>query len=258
VIKPPLLELRDVRITVKDRVLIERVSMTVQPGELWCVLGRNGAGKTMLLQTMIGLRALEQGSVAMGGKALAHWRRNDAARFRAFLPQALRDAFPLTAIDAVLVARHPRMSRWRWESDDDRAVARAALDAVDLATMAQRDVLTLSGGERQRVAIATLIAQDAPLMLLDEPLAHLDVHHQLLVMRQLQALVSSGECGVILSLHDINLATRFASHAVLFRERAQVDVGPIAEVANASALSLAYGYPLSRVDAGGRVLFVAD
>jgi iron complex transport system ATP-binding protein len=254
----PLMELEDVRLSVAGRVLIGALSMRVQRDELWCVLGRNGAGKTLLLQTMAGLRGVQGGTIRMNARCLATWPRDDAARFRAFLPQVAYDAFSLSVMDAVLVARHPRLSRWGWESDDDRALVQVALAAVDLTAMADRDVMTLSGGERQRVAIAALLAQNTPLMLLDEPLSHLDLRHQILVMSRLQALASSGDRGIVMSLHDINLAARYATHAVLFREEGAVDVGRIADVANERALSVAYGYPITRVTTGERVMFVAD
>lgn len=253
-----LLQLDVIRLTVPRRTLVDGLSLRVDRGQLWCMLGRNGAGKTMLLQAMMGFRVPDSGSVSMDGRPLAAWRRDDAARFRSFLPQSISDAFSLSVIDAVLVARHPRLSRWQWESDGDRDVARAALDAVDMTAMSGRDVMTLSGGERQRVAIAAVIAQGTQLTLLDEPLAHLDLNHQIMVMRQLQAIALSKDSGVILSLHDVNLALRFATHALLLGEDGHVAAGPILDVINERALSQAFGHPVARVDAGDRILFVAD
>ena len=253
-----LLQLDDVRLAVTGRVLIDALTLRVDRGQLWCMLGRNGAGKTMLFQAMMGFRAPVGGVVTMEGRPLAAWRRDDAARFRAFLPQSISDAFSLSVIDAVLLARHPRLSRWHWESDGDRAVARAALDAMELSEMIGRDVMTLSGGERQRVAVAAAIAQDTPLTLLDEPLANLDLNHQIMVMRRLHAIAVSKDRGVMLSIHDVNLALRFATHAMLFGEGGRVAAGPILDVVNEHALSEAYGHPVTRVNAGDRVVFVAD
>ena len=95
------------------------------------------------------------------------------------MPQAAHDAFSATVLDTVLLNRFPHLTGWGWESDDDRSAARAALDTLGLASFASRDVLTLSGGERQRVALAAVLCQNAPLLLLDEPLSHLDLHHQI-------------------------------------------------------------------------------
>ena len=115
-------------------------------------------------------------------------RRGDAARQRGLLPQVLADAFSARVLDVVLLGRHPHLARWDWESEDDRRIARAALAAVDLAGFEARDVLTLSGGERQRVGLAALLAQDPLLLLLDEPLAHLDLHHQVAAAEHLLRL----------------------------------------------------------------------
>ncbi len=135
-------------------------------------------------------------------------------------------------------------------------MALAALEAVDLAGMAERDVTTLSGGERQRVAIAALLVQEAPLLLLDEPVAHLDLHHQITILEHLAALAATRERAVVFSVHDLNLASRFATHAMLYREDGAIDRGPIAEVMNIDALSDAFRYPVTQVRVGARTVFV--
>ncbi|MEP6655653.1 MAG: ABC transporter ATP-binding protein [Betaproteobacteria bacterium] len=256
---PPssLLAVDAVTLAVAGRTLIRAVSLQVRPGDFWCILGANGVGKTLFLRTLAGLRSIDGGSVTLAGKVLGDWTLQDAARIRGLLPQTTYHAFPMPVIEAVIMGRHPHLSRWAWEQGDDRARAEAALRDVGLAGMAQRDITTLSGGERQRVAIAALLAQEVPLLLLDEPVAHLDLHHQILVLGQLEQLARSGR-GVMLSIHDLNLARRFATHALLFGDDASVAVGPAPDVMTEPALSRAYGHPVSRVDIGSRTLFVAD
>lgn len=253
----PLLDVVGLTLTVAGRTLIRNVSLRVFPGDFWCILGANGAGKTLLLHTLVGLRPLDGGTVALAGKSIAQRTLHEAARIRGFLPQASFHGFPMPVLDAVVMGRHPHLSRWAWEEGDDHARAEDALREVGLATFAQRDITTLSGGERQRVAIAALLAQDVPLLLLDEPVAHLDLHHQILVLRHLAQLTRSGRA-VVLSIHDLNLARRFATHALLFGDDASVEVGPVDDVMNERALSRAYGHPVARVTIGERALFVAD
>jgi len=254
---PPLLAVDVLALSVARRTLIDEVSLRVNDGDFWCILGANGAGKTLFLHTLAGLRRIDGGAVALSGRPLAQWSLADAARVRGFLPQATYHAFPMQVLDAVVMGRHPHLSRWDWETDRDRERARAALSEVGLSDLETRDITTLSGGERQRVAVAALLAQDVPLLLLDEPVAHLDLHHQILVLRHLAQLVQTGHA-VMLSLHDLNLARRFATHVMLFRGDGEVDTGATDDVMREDALTAAFGHPVSRVTVGQRALFVAD
>jgi len=230
--------------------------MSVRPGEVWAVLGANGAGKTLFLHTLAGLRAPARGRIELAGRPLAQCPALEAAKLRAFLPQALHDAFSASVLDVVLLGRHPHMSRWGWEGEAERRLAHAALRAVEMETLAERDVTTLSGGERQRVAIAALLVQDSPLLLLDEPVAHLDLHHQVAILGHLAELAAASRKAVVLSVHDLNLAARFATHAMLYRGDGRVDLGPIEAVMSDEALSSAFRYPVDRTQVRGRTVFL--
>lgn len=253
----PLLEVRDLTLQIGQRTLIRKLSLTVNTGEVWCVLGANGVGKTMLFNTLVGLRSAASRCIWFCGEPLDHWSARDAARVRGFLPQTIHDAFSAPVLDVVLLGRHPHLSRWGWEREVDREMALAALQAVDLADLAERDITTLSGGERRRAAIAGLLVQDAPLLLLDEPITHLDIHHQILVLEHLAALALSQQKAVIFSIHDLNLAFRFATHALLFREDGFVEHGPVEEVMNDAALSDAFRHPVAQMHIGRQTVFVA-
>jgi len=254
----PLLEANDLSLRVATRTLVHDLDFRVQPGELWCVLGRNGAGKTTLLHTLMGLREAQGGAVRLAGKNLAAWTPAEAALQRGFLPQSFHDAFSSSVLDCVMIGRHPHLSRWQWEDEGDREVALAALALVDLTGFGGRDVLTLSGGERQRVALAALFAQDAPLLLLDEPVSHLDLHHQLMVLEHLRLLARERSRGVLFTVHDLNLAARFASHALLLTPQGAVRSGAIAAVMAEDDLSAAFGHRVARIEAAGRTLFVPN
>lgn len=253
----PFLAVDALMLSVAGRRLIDEISLRVYPGEFWCILGANGAGKTLFLHTLAGLRRVDRGSVTLFDRPLAQWSLAEAARVRGFLPQSTYHAFPMPVLDAVVMARHPHLSRWEWERGEDRARAEDALREVGLVDMEARDITTLSGGERQRVAVAALLAQDVPLLLLDEPVAHLDLHHQILVLRRLAELTDAGHA-VMLSIHDLNLARRFATHVMLFCGDARVEAGPTDSVMREDALAAAFRHPVSRVSAGQRTLFVAD
>lgn len=254
----PLLEADDLSLGVGGRTLVRGMGLRLNAGEVWCLLGPNGSGKSTFLHTAVGLREAQGGALRLAGRPLAQWSAAAAARQRAFLPQNFHDAFSATALESVMLGRHPHLSRWQWEGEEERERALAALRAVDLAGLEQRDVLTLSGGERQRVALAALLAQDAPLLLLDEPVSHLDLHHQVLVLEHLVRLARERAKGVLFTVHDLDLAARFASHALLLTPQAPPLHGPIGAVMTEAALGRAFGHGVSRVELAGRTLFVPD
>lgn len=242
---------------IGNRVLVGGLDWQIDPGQCWCIIGRNGAGKSTLLRTLAGLRVPEGGEVELGGRALSAWHLAALARERAFLAQGRSDAFGYRVIEAVLSARHPYQDAGYWESDADHQTALAALRAMDVADLAERDVRTLSGGERQRVAIAAALAQDTPLLLLDEPANALDLAHQWSVMNLLGRLCRESGKAVVMVSHDLNLAHGVASHALLLMGEGQWQAGPVDEVMQAPLLGRCLGHPIEIVQHGSRTLYVA-
>jgi iron complex transport system ATP-binding protein len=241
---------------VGSRTLVEHLDWTVGAGECWCVIGRNGAGKSTLLRTLAGLRQPDAGSISIGGRPLADWPLEELARKRAYLPQSRSDAFSYRVIETVLAARHPYHGQRYWEGSDDHAIALAALASMEVAELAQRDVRTLSGGERQRVAIAAMLAQDTPLLLLDEPANALDLAHQVSMMQLIAKLCrEQGKTAVMIG-HDLNLAQQACSHALLLMGDGSWEAGPIGQVMTAPALSRYLGHPIDIVMHGERRIFV--
>ena len=254
----PLLDCEGLTLRAGTRTLLRELNMSLRAGELWCVLGPNGSGKTTLLHTLAGLRAPAAGWVRWRGRDATAWPIDEAARLRGLLPQHLHDHFAVRAIEIVLMGRHPHLSRWGWEDETDVAVALDALHAVGAEVLAARNVMSLSGGERQRVAIAALLAQQVPLMMLDEPTAHLDLKHQLQVLQHLRTLVDTDHRGAIVALHDLNLAARCATHALVLDGQGAAAHGPVAEVMDETTLGTAFGVRVQRIDVEGIWQFVAS
>jgi iron complex transport system ATP-binding protein len=250
------LQVTQLTLRAGNRVLITDLSQTFTPGEMWCIAGPNGAGKTTLISALAGLSKAASGAISLDGRVLSVWRSDELARRRALMPQATHDAFSATVLDVVMLNRFPHLSGWGWESDADRAAAHTALDALGLAAFASRDVLSLSGGERQRVALAATLCQDAPLLLLDEPLAHLDLHHQIDCLGALSGWIGSKQRGVIFSCHDLNLARRFATHALLLDGAGHAYAGPVRDVLTPERASVAFGYPLTLIQQDGHEALV--
>lgn len=246
----------DLHLRIGNRPLVTALDWQVRPGECWCVIGRNGAGKSTLLRTLAGLREPDAGSVHLHERSLPDWPLQELARERAYLSQGRSDAFGYRVIETVLSARHPYQDAGYWESDADLNAAHAALQALDVAALAERDVRTLSGGERQRAAIAATLAQDAPLMLLDEPTNALDLAHQVSVMGLLARLRDQSGKAIVMVSHDLNLAHGVASHALLLMDGGQWHAGPVAEVMQAQILSQCLGHPIEIVQHGSRLIYI--
>lgn len=256
-VAPPMLGARGLRVSVGAKPVCAALDFTLQAGDTLVILGRNGAGKSTLLHTLAGLRAPAAGQVLLSGQPYAAWPRGHEACLRGLLAQSQPDNFSATVLETALVGRHPYLGRWDWESPADEAIALKALERMGLAGFAERQVPTLSGGERQRLAIATLLVQQPRLYLLDEPLAHLDLHHQVEVLDHFRSLAADG-AGVAMVLHDINLAARYASHMLLLDGEGGHTVGPTGAVLTVDRLSAAFGHPLRAIDDNGTPLFVPN
>ena len=253
----PLLDTDGLAVHIGGRWICRELSLCLMAGERLVVLGPNGAGKTTLLHTLAGLRNAQRGEVRLQGKALSAWPGKALARTRGVLPQREPDWFAATVMETALVGRHPHLSRWAWEGAEDARIARDALACMGLGAMAARNILSLSGGERQRLAIASLLAQQPALYLLDEPLSHLDLHYQIVVLEHLSALVRDG-AGVVMVLHDLNLAARFADHVVLLDGQGRMVSGTVDAVMQADVLSMAFGHPLHRHMIEGQPAFLLE
>ena len=230
-------------ISAGKRSLINGLNWSVNRGEFWCVLGKNGAGKTSLLHTLAGAATPTQGSVLLSDQNTDELDALTLSRLRGLMLQSYSDVFHESVFNIVAIARTPHRSGAQWDTTADAAAVRHALQCVNLEEKINSDVTQLSGGERQRVALAALIVQSPELMLLDEPTAHQDVAYQLKTMHLLRDL--SQQHGVIASCHDINLAARFASHILLIGDQ-QHWLGPLNEVLQAERLSQVFGCSFRR------------
>jgi iron complex transport system ATP-binding protein len=250
-----VLECRGLTVRVPGRELVRGLDAEIRPGRVLAVLGRNGAGKSSLLHALAGLMAPAAGEVRLAARPLAAWPRRELACQLGLLMQSSEDPFPGTALDTALVGRHPHIEFWQWESDADRTVARDCLAAVDLAGLEAREVATLSGGERRRLAIATVLAQDPQVFLLDEPIQQLDPLHQLEVLRRFRALADGGRT-VVLTLHDPGLAARFADDVLLLSGDGHWRLGPVDEALHGAAITELYGIAVQELRWPGGRTFV--
>jgi len=248
---------RSVRYEVAGRAIVRDVSLEVRPGELVGVVGPNGAGKSTLLHLLAGVLRPSAGEVAIAGRPRDTGSRAEAARRCATLLQDDALMAPLLAREVVALGRHPH-------GDAERYDVVAALDRVGLGAMADRRVDTMSGGERQRVHLARVFAQldsaEGRVLLLDEPTSALDLAQQQSVLGMVTSIAEERSIAVLVVLHDLNLAGRFADRLVLLRDGAIVGQGPTADVLTADQLGATYGvavHVLAHPDDGRPQVLVA-
>jgi len=245
----PRLACRGLALSVAGRPLARGIDVDVHAGECWAIVGPNGAGKTTLVATLAGLRPCASGSIAYDGVPLAAIGARERAIFRGYLPQDSIDFFAATVLETALVGRHPHLGRWQWETSADLARARAALAAFGLAGLDARDARTLSGGERRRLALAAVLAQDPQLLLLDEPSSHLDLGAQIAALDTVTALARREGKAIVMVLHELHLALRYADHAVALGG-GRAHVGEARAVLDPAALSELFGHRLVAVGEG--------
>jgi iron complex transport system ATP-binding protein len=252
----PLLAAQALTVSIGETSVCRDLHFSVRPGERLAILGRNGAGKSTLLSVLAGLRDADTGEVTLSGDSYATCGPREAAKRRGWLPQRHSDAFASTVLETALTGRHPHLGRWDWEGRRDAEIARGALKAVGLGELESRDVQTLSGGERQRLSIATLLTQGPPLYLLDEPLAHLDLNHQIAVLDLFAGAARDCGAGVIMVLHEPGLADRYCDRALLLYGDGRHEMGPCREILSADRLAALYGHPLQEVESHGHRWFI--
>jgi iron complex transport system ATP-binding protein len=223
-----LLKARSLGVMLSGRVVLKDVSLALSAGHLVALVGPNGAGKTTLLRSLAGLIPSE-GEIEIGGDALSALPLRERAKRFGYLPQGHVVHWPLPARDIVALGRYPHGATdpARLSPKDVEAVQRA-MQAVDVVQFGDRRVTELSGGERSRVALARVLAVEAPVILADEPTASLDPRHQIDVMKNLRATADKGVL-VIVVTHDLGLAARFADHVLVLREGRLVSQGAPAE-----------------------------
>lgn len=244
-------------IRIADKKISSQLNIDIKGGQIWGILGRNGIGKTTLLHTLAGLINAESGDIFINQNNIDDLSRKQIARQLGLLLQHTEDPFPSSVMETVLCGRHPHIANWQWESKNDLKIAQRALQMVEMDSMAERMVNQLSGGERQRVSIATLLTQKPGILLLDEPNTHLDLNYQIKLLRNITERAKQKKQIILMSLHDINLASHFCDHILLMNENANILTGTNVDILNEDNLQSAYHCRIKKITDGDNILFTA-
>ena len=223
-------DIREVSAGYGGADVLHDVSLRVEGGQLCAVLGPNGAGKSTLVRLLTGALQPRTGQVLLGGEDVARLDRRAIARKVALVPQAIEAALGFSVHEVVMMGRAPYQGAWMQASEADHAAVGRAIEACELTELAGRPVAELSGGEQKRVAIARALAQEAPILVLDEAGAHLDVRHAITVHELVRRELERRAIACVAVLHDLNAAARYADRVVLLKGGRMVAEGPVEQV----------------------------
>lgn len=222
-----MLDARDLTIAYDQRIAVEDVALRLKPGEITAIIGPNGAGKSTLLKSLNGQVRPSSGTILLEGQPLDRLNRRTISRRIAVVAQEAELRFPVTVLEFVLGGRFAWATNtgWGWETEHDLQIAAAVLRETELHELSGRLMNELSGGERQRALMARALATGAPILLLDEPTANLDLSHQATLLALVRNRCDRNEAAALVVTHDINLAAQFADNLILMKQGRAVHTG---------------------------------
>ena len=255
-----MLVVEQVHFTYNDGPVLDGLDLDVGDGEMVGIAGPNGSGKTTLLRLVSGLLRSTGGRILIDGVDVAALRASDRAKLVSVVPQDPRFPVGFSVVDLVLMGRNPHLKLLQWEGPCDLAIATLAMEATGIDHLADRRIETISGGERQRTVIAMALAQEAPLFLLDEPTASLDLAHQAGVMDMLRNLHKVRGGAILVAMHDLTLAAQYCNRLILLSDGRNYAQGQPEDVLTRENISKVYGvdvYVLPHPQGGGPIVVPA-
>ncbi len=239
-----MLKIQSLSVSYGPREILHEVSLNVESGEVVALIGPNGAGKSTLIRAVSGVIPVRGGGVRTNGDDFASLLPMQRARYLAVVPQAAALPPAFTVWETVLLGRTPYLGFLGQTSFSDEQIARRSLERVHALDLAERRVGELSGGEQQRVLLARALCQSTPILLLDEPTAHLDLQYQVSLLELVRELAHHDKLAVLIALHDLNLAARYADRAALMVAGEITAVGKPEQVLRPEVIEAAYSLPV--------------
>ncbi|MDC2824541.1 ABC transporter ATP-binding protein [Rodentibacter pneumotropicus] len=243
-----MFQLQQVSFSIPQRTLLSPTSLSFESGKVYGLIGHNGSGKSTLIKLMARQHPLSSGDILLNNRSIQHWNNRDFAKQVAYLPQHLPQTTNMTAKELIAMGRYAWNGLFGRETDADRQAITRALQLTHTEKFADQFVDTLSGGERSRIWLAMLMAQESRFLLLDEPLAALDIAHQVEVMQLIHQLSRELNLGVVIVIHDINLAARFCDHLVALHSGKLLAQGNAHDIVNTPSLQQIYGIELNVIE----------
>lgn len=238
------LEINNLSYLYGEQSILNDISVEIQAGSFFIIIGPNGSGKTTLMKIIAGITPIKQGQIKILGKSLKQYSRKSLAKTVSFVPQNMPEEFPFNVRDTVLMGRSPHIGLLGLETHLDAELAENAMNFTGVARLAGRKLDQLSGGERQRVFIARAICQAPRIILLDEPTASLDLAHQIRIMDLMERFKQEQQVTVVMVSHDINLAAMYGDQLLLMKSGQVIRIGTPQTVITYHAMEQAYGCTL--------------
>lgn len=242
----------------REKKVLEHMTLTFEPGYIYGIIGPNGSGKSSFLKHVMGFLPVQEGSLLWSERPVGEYRRRELARTVSFVPQETRLDTDFSAYDIVMTGRNPYQRRFGQTTAEDRRKVQEALAFTSCEALADQSFASLSGGEAQRVIIARAVAQDTEWMVLDEPVASLDIRNQVELMERLRSLNREKGTSVLMVLHDINLASAYCDRLVMLKGGRVLFAGAAREALTCERLRELYEIGFQEVNAGGRRMFYPD
>ena len=242
------LVVKDIHFSYDKKEVLKGIGGTFFEGTFYSIVGPNGSGKTTWLKLIAGINPLQSGTVEIFGQPLRHLSNKDVARYLSFVPQMFNIQYAFTVEEVVAMGRYPYMSRFAILSDEDNQLVQEALEETNLLPLKDRYVNELSGGELQRVIIARAIAQDTDIIVLDEPISHLDIHYQYGIVTLLKRLCREKKKTVITVLHDLNVTMNHCDHIFLIKDGKVMIEGEPLKVLTEEVIQKVYGLEVKIVE----------
>ncbi|MBN1902771.1 ABC transporter ATP-binding protein [Candidatus Sumerlaeota bacterium] len=242
------LEVKNVSFAYGARQVLKNISFTVEKGEILGILGPNGAGKTTLLKCVLRKERIREGEITLWGKKIISYEQNEIARLVSYVPQEIFIPFSFTVFEVIMMGRYPHHSPTSFETSEEAEMAKAVLRETDTWDLSNRFFNELSGGEKQRALLARALAQQAPLMLLDEPNSNLDIRHISQLLNLLRKSRKDRNATLVFVTHDLNLASCLADRLILIKEGSLHAIGKSRDILTPSSIRALYDVEINMIE----------
>ena len=254
-----ILRTQEISFSYDQETVLRSISINIKSQEFIGVIGPNGSGKSTLLKLLGGVLKPDSGQIFFKGKNYIDYQRKQLAQSITWVPQEHPMVFPFKVSEIVLMGRHPYLSAFTFEGEDDIEIARSAMKQTQTLQFAERGFNEISGGEKQRVVIAGAIAQEPELMILDEPTSALDIKYQIQILNILKTLNENKKTTVVLAMHDLHLASKYCTRLILLDEGKIFKDGKTEEVLQKEHIETVYGLKVHLIhDQSGNIIISPD
>lgn len=243
----PIIQLRNLQWKYGSKMILNNITLNIEKGKFYSIIGPNGSGKTTLLKTIAKILEPQKDMIWIEEIDLVKLSRRDLSKKMASVPQSTEVNFEFSCREIVMMGRAPYLKRFETEGRKDIEIVKEAMEMTNTWELRNKSIRELSGGERQRVIVARAIAQQPELLLLDEPISHLDIHHQIRLLNQIRTFNQQRKFTVIAVLHDLNLSARYSDELILLHEGEIISFGIPEEVLTRENIKKVYGMEVDMI-----------